>query len=279
MATTMKKNLVIPEVLQDMIAAELPNAIRFSPLATIDNTLEGSAGDTITIPRYAYIGAAADLEEAEEVTLKTLSATTQKVTVKKVATGVEISDEAKGAAHGNPAVEIQRQLTMAVAEKVDHDSLAALKTGTQTVGDGSGVLSDDLVGDALDVFSDEDAKAKVLVIHPRQVQHLRGGAFDRQTPLGDSVLLSGTIGTIYGAQVILSRQVPLVGGKYENYLVKPGALGLFLKRRPVVEFDRDITRFVDVYTISHHYVAALMDESKVVKISAASDGSNGGVEG
>lgn len=278
MATTKKANLVIPEVLQDMIAAELPQAIRFSPLATIDSTLVGGAGDTITIPRYAYIGAADDLAEAAEVTLKTLSATTQKATVKKVAKGVEISDEAKGAAHGNPAVEIQRQLTMAVADKVDLDSMTALGTATQSVGDGSVALSDDLIGEALDVFEDEDATAKVLVIHPRQVQNLRGGAFDRQTALGDQVLLTGTIGTIYGAQVVLSRRVPLNAGVYENYVVKPGALGLFLKKRPLVEYDRDITRFVDVYTISHHYVAALLDESKAVKIKAK-QGTTGGVEG
>lgn len=53
MATTKLTNMVDPQVLADMISAELEAAIRFSPLANIDRTLEGIPGSTITVPKFA----------------------------------------------------------------------------------------------------------------------------------------------------------------------------------------------------------------------------------
>ncbi len=53
--TTMTKltNLVNPQVMADMISAELPAKIKVAPLAKIDNTLVGRAGNTITVPSFA----------------------------------------------------------------------------------------------------------------------------------------------------------------------------------------------------------------------------------
>ena len=56
MATTMKANLIIPEVLADAIKDKLTNNSVFAPLAEIDDTLEAKGeGDTITVPKYAYM--------------------------------------------------------------------------------------------------------------------------------------------------------------------------------------------------------------------------------
>lgn len=51
--TTYLRNLVNPQVISDMISATLPKKIKFSPIAKIDNTLEGRAGNTITVPKFA----------------------------------------------------------------------------------------------------------------------------------------------------------------------------------------------------------------------------------
>lgn len=53
MATTQLLNMVNPQVMADMISAGLPKAIKFAPIAKIDNTLQGVPGDTITVPQYA----------------------------------------------------------------------------------------------------------------------------------------------------------------------------------------------------------------------------------
>ena len=45
-------DLINPQVLADMISAELPNAIVFAPLAIVGRTLQGRAGNTLTMPKF-----------------------------------------------------------------------------------------------------------------------------------------------------------------------------------------------------------------------------------
>ena len=51
------------------------------------------------------------------------------------------------------------------------------------------------------------------------------------------------------------------------YIVKPGALRIFLKRGTVVEADRNILKFSTVMTASKHFVAYLYNASGAVRIA------------
>src|SRR5699024_10702533 len=82
MATTMLQNMVDPQVLADMISAELEDAIRFSPLARIDRTLQGRPGSTITVPKFKYIGDADDVAEGEAIDLALLETSTEDFTIR-----------------------------------------------------------------------------------------------------------------------------------------------------------------------------------------------------
>ena len=55
MATGITKlaNLVDPEVMASISEQKYVDYMKFAPLATIDNTLEGQAGDTISLPHFA----------------------------------------------------------------------------------------------------------------------------------------------------------------------------------------------------------------------------------
>lgn len=48
---TTTANLIIPEVIADYVETKLVDAIRLSPLARIDRTLQGNPGDEVTLPR------------------------------------------------------------------------------------------------------------------------------------------------------------------------------------------------------------------------------------
>ena len=64
MTMTKIENLIDAEVMADAISGKVDKAIRVTPFARIDTTLEGkNAGDTITVPRFAYIGDAEDVAE------------------------------------------------------------------------------------------------------------------------------------------------------------------------------------------------------------------------
>ena len=70
MSLTKITNLINPEVMADMISAKIEKKIVVSPFAKIDATLQGEPGDTITIPKYAYIGDAGEVAEGEALTLR-----------------------------------------------------------------------------------------------------------------------------------------------------------------------------------------------------------------
>lgn len=267
MTQTQKGNLVIPEVMAQMISAELPNLIRFSPLAQVDSTLAGRPGDTVTVPKWAYIGDAADVAEGQPIPLDQMATSTDTFTIKKAGKGVELTDEAVLSGYGDPLGEAQRQIALAIANKVDNDSLTALSGATQTYATAAGgSLMVAELDAAQQVFGDEELGEMVLIAHPKDAAVLRADAANqwaRASELGDTILQNGTFGEVLGAQVVRSNKL----AEGTAYLVKQGALGLYMKRGVQVETDRDIINKTTVITADEHYGVHIKDDTKVVKIT------------
>lgn len=262
--TTSKTNLVIPEVMAASISAALPNAIRFAPLAVIDSTLVGSPGDTITVPKFAYIGDAKVVAEGAPIDLELLTQTTTQATVKKIAKGAEITDEARISGYGDPLGEIEKQMTMSIAAGVDNDALASLATTSLSYTAGT-KWDIDTIDAAFDIFNDEDQASAVLLMNPKDAAKLRkaaAGDWSRATDLGDNIIMTGTFGGVLGAQVVRSRKL----AENTAYLVKPGALKIYMKKAVDVESDRDIVRKTTVVTADEHFTTNLYDETKAIKI-------------
>lgn len=198
MTQTQLSNLVNPQVMADMIQAQLTNLIRFAPLADVDNTLAGRPGDTITVPKWAYIGDAADVAEGQPIPLDQMATSTDTFSIKKAGKGVEITDEAALSGYGDPIGEATRQLTLSISNKVDNDTLEALSAAPQTYATASGTgLTVAEIDNAIQVFGDEELENMVLLANPKDAGVLRAdaaGQWTRSTDLGDSILSSGVFG-------------------------------------------------------------------------------------
>lgn len=258
---TKLENLVNPQVLADMISAELPKAIRFAPLAVVGRRLEGRAGNTITMPKYGYIGDAEDVAEGADIPVSQMTTTTRQVTVKKAGKGVEITDEAVLSGYGDPIGELRKQLVMSIANKVDNDSLAALKTATLTY---SGALTVNSLLAARAKFGELVNQPAVLIINSANYAKIAAEVVSLEKSY-DKVLIDGVVGKIAGLQVLISDKLSAT----EAFIVAEGALGIELKRTVQVESDRDIIAKVTVFTADEHYVAYLKDETKAIKITVA----------
>lgn len=203
-------DLIDPEVMADMISAKIPTKIVVAPFAKVDTTLEGSEGDTITVPQYAYIGDAVDVGEGEEVDVTQMTASTTQVKVKKAMKAVALTDEAVLSAHGNPVGEANNQLALSIASKVDVDSMDALMNA-QLIYDGTAAkISYDGIVDAIDVFQEEKNTDKVMFVAPSQVTILRKDSnFISADKYPNDVVMTGEIGKIANAHIVPSRKVKL----------------------------------------------------------------------
>lgn len=214
MATTLS-NLVNPQVMADMISATLPQAIKFSPIAAIDTTLVGRPGNTITVPKYAYIGDAEDVAEGVQMGTTVLTASTTTATVKKAGKAVELTDEAVLSGYGDPVGETAKQLTMAIAAKIDNDCAECFEDASLIKATAVALTYDNIV-DAVGLFEDESDPntEKILYIAPVQADEIRkDDDFIDKNKYGGDVMATGEIGMIAGARIVKSKKVKLV--KYE----------------------------------------------------------------
>ena len=284
MAMTKLTNLMNPEVMGDWVSEHLEKEMKFSPLCRVDFTLTGRAGDTVTVPKYAYIGDAGEVAEGDAITISQLTASSEAVTVKKAGNGVELTDEALLSGYGDPLGEAGMQLTLSIAGKVDGDVLAALtKIGAEMTYTASEPISADVIADALVKLGEKEGGEKVLVVAPAQLAQLRKSeGWLKATDVGAMRLVSGAVGMIHGCQVIVSDKITASGGNFTNYIVMPGALILFLKKDTEVESQRDIVHKSTVVTADKYYAVYLANESKAVKLvcketaASAPSGTGGG---
>lgn len=281
--TTKIADLINPQVMADMISAKIQKKIVVAPFAKIDTTLVGVPGNTITVPKYGYIGDAEDVAEGVAAGTVKLSTSSTTVTVKKAMKAVELTDEAILSGYGNPVGETNNQLAKAIAAKVDNDAMDALQEATLIYDGSAAGISYNAIVDAVDLFDEEVNSEKVMFINPKQVTVLRKDAnFISADKYTGQVILTGEIGTIANCRIVPSKKVPVVkvsatGSQVDCYacpIVKlnndaeteddAAALTIYLKKDTSVETERNtLARLTDV-SVDKHYAAALTNESKVV---------------
>ena len=275
MALTKLEQLVDPEVMAPMISAKLTKAIKVTPFAKIDNTLQGRAGDTITVPKFQYIGDAEDLAEGVNADKTKLETTSAPYVIKKAVKQVELTDEAVLSGYGNPVGETNSQLAKAIASKVDNDVMDALK-GAQLGKTFETGISYNNVVDAIDVLEEEENVEKVMFIHPHQVSELRKDEnFISNDKYNNNVIMRGEIGMIANTRIVSSKKaINSEGTLYLNPIVElkaesqtgdeTAAVTIFMKRNVNIETQRELNNYTTLIGADEHYVAALTDESKVV---------------
>ena len=283
-------NFVNPQVMAQMISASLPKKIKFTNIASVDTTLQGRAGNTITVPKFAYIGDAVDVGEGVAIDLANLTTSTTEATIKKAGKGIEITDEAVLSGYGDPLGEGVNQLAMSIASHIDEDCIDALSGATLKYDGTAGAISYDGIVKAIDGFEDENDSSvnKVMFIHPKQITQLRLDAEFKDIykyPL--QTVMTGVIGAICGVQVVVSKRVrmnedktayinPIVvvdtndpnqDAKADGYSESMSALTIYMKRGAQVETDRDILKKTTVVTADEHYAVVLTNDSKVILAS------------
>ena len=260
---TMIADLVNPKVNAPIVQYTMQHAMRFTPLAQVDNTLVGNAGDTLQFPKFTYIGDAKNIAEGQAIPFDKLGTKMTKVKVQKAAKGTMITDEAVLSGYGDAIGESTRQLGLSIADFVDTAVLAAAKGGTQKV-----TIAPTVEGlqTALDMFNDEDDSTVVAVMSPKTASKLRMDAINKKlgSEAGANQVINGTYYDVLGAQIVRSKKLT----DTEMILIKANqsspALKLVMKRNVLLKTQQDIDHDATKMTATEHFAAFLYDDTKVV---------------
>lgn len=244
---TKLEDLINPEVMADMISAKIEKKLKMTPFVKVDTTLQGRAGNTITIPAFLYTGDCQEVAEGEEIPVRKLGVTTKEYTIKKVGDGIEYSDEAVLSAHGNVVGEGNSQLALSVAEKIENDIMVeALKSRNVYVSNRT--LSYISIVNSVDMFNEEEASDKVELIHPKQATQLRlDSDFIDKSKYGNDVMMNGEIGMVSGTRIVTSKRVR----SDEYYKVDADAGQLTVVANETKKLEEGQIRLIDVLKVNN----------------------------
>lgn len=263
-----------PEVVSDMINAKVSKKAAMTGYVKVDNTLSGTPGSTVTIPKWGYIGEAQDYAEGEPIDTTKMAFTTAEYGIKKIGKGVRLTDEAQLSGYGNPMGTATNQIAMSISEKLDNDRVAVCYESKNVFDASTSVIKYASVVDGVDMFNEEEESKKVILIHSKQKTQLRKDSeFLAADKIGPELLTNGAIGRIAGCDVVVSNKVKLEEGVYLNPIIKLDndaeteddmpAITYFLKRGNLVEHQRE-PGVADNIICTAHGMAALTNEAKVV---------------
>lgn len=290
MATTTTLDLIIPEVWADAVGPTILGRAVMVGLADTDDTLVGQPGDSVTFPKFAYIGDADDLTEGVAMDTSKLTMTDSKATIKEAGKAVEMTDKATLSALGQPSSQAQVQLALSVARKIDKDLRAAaeltitgsvdpeapntapLKVATvaprlswAALVAGITLLGDEYDPSELAGYVIHSAQQGSLFLDPNFLSVDKFGA--------GAVIMRGQIGAIGTVPVFVSDRTTRTGTGgvgdeyvYNALIVRKGALALKYKRRPIVEKDRDILKRTNIITTNVHYAVKRIDDRGIVVV-------------
>lgn len=215
MPVTKLSDLINPQVMGDMVEAKITAQCKITPYAKVDTTLQGTAGDTKTVPSWNYVGDAEDFdpESGEEMQTAKLTASSTTFTIKCAGKPISIYQTAINSGLGDPIGQAETQLAKSVAGKIDNDVLDAAYTGKNVYAASSlAAISYDGIVDANAKFEDEeDGIEKVMFINPAQeATILKDDDFLSADKFASGVAVNGSIGKIAGCWIKKSKKVKLI---------------------------------------------------------------------
>lgn len=274
MANTINTNVIVPSVYSELVREKIAGKVKVAQFAKVLGDLAGKPGETLTMPKWAYIGDATDWNMSTAMTSTQMEQTSTTATIKAVAApAVKVADYDNEVELGNAIDEAGNQQAIAIARKQDTDAInecltspLKLKLATKnTVTQAEMIAILGLYGDDRD-SADFDA----IVIHSSFAPSFYGmdmfvSREKTMTTDGNGIAVNGCIGYFLDIPVVLSDRLYDSTNKEGFILVmKSGAIGLIPKEAPFPEVARDASLRQSIIYCSQFYAMALIDDEAVV---------------
>lgn len=156
------------------------------------------------------VGMADDVAEGEDIPISKLSTDSEKVKVSKIGRAVQFTDEALLSGNANSvAAEAAKQVIVATNDKVEArwlDEMSTKAALVSTVPASTGAAA--AIAEALQLFGEDIDGQKVLLVPPSYyTKLLKSDGWIPNTETGADIIIRGSVGQIYGCQVVLSNRL------------------------------------------------------------------------
>lgn len=274
MANTINTNVIVPEVYASLVREKVAGKCKVAQFLVNLGDLHGKVGETLTMPKWAYIGDAKDWDINTAMDKTQMKQTSTTATIKAIAApAVEVADYDNEVELGNAIEEAANQQAEGISRKYDTDAIAcALESPLKyKLATKNTVTQDELIA-MLGLYGDDrdSADFDAIVIHSAFAPSFyKMDMFVKRdmtmTTDGNGVAVNGCIGSFLQIPVILSDRL-YDASNTEGFILmmKKNAISIIPKENPFAETARDASLRRTTIYLSQFYAMALTDDEAVV---------------
>jgi HK97 family phage major capsid protein len=274
MTTTLKSNMFIPQILEDVLHQGFAGQIALygTEAAAVVPSLpeEKRGGDTVTIPRFNALAAAQIVADGDPLVPQVLSMDSETATVFQVGNAVTMTKWAQiAAAFADPYAEAGRQILATITRAWDQKliDVAVAATGlpaAQKISIWSATTPKTIdyptFVDAKMSFGDEQADVAAVVVHSSVLANMYKLTDSYGRPLLIDAASKGGLPTFLGIPTIVSDRMPKDmtdpnHPKYTSVVIKKSALVLWANGKPQINEFRDPLTNSDVLAWFAYFAA------------------------
>ena len=171
MANTINKNVIVPDVYAQLVREKIAGKCKVAQFLVHLGDLHGKVGETLTMPKWAYIGDAKDWDISKPMDVTQMKQTSTTATIKAIqAPAVKVADYDDEVELGNAIDEAASQQAAGVARKYDTDAIAcALESPLKyKLATKNTVTQDDLIA-ILGLYGDDRDSCSSFPLSPAPV--------------------------------------------------------------------------------------------------------------
>lgn len=272
--STINTNVIVPSVYASLVREKITGKVKVAQFLVNLGDLHGKVGETLTMPKWGYIGDATDWNINTPMDSTQMSQTTTTATIKAIkAPAVKVADYDDEVELGNAIEEAASQQAVAVGRKYDTDAIACALTSPlkYQLATKNTVTQNEMIS-ILGLYGDDrdSADFDAIVIHSSfapsfYAMDMFTSREKTMTKDGNGITVNGCIGYFLDIPVVLSDRL-YDSTNTEGFILvmKKNAISIIPKENPFAEASRDASLRQTTIYLSQFYAMALTDDTAVV---------------
>lgn len=272
--STINTNVIVPDVYSALVREKITGKCKVAQFLVNLGELHGKVGETLTMPKWGYIGDGKDWDVNTPMDVTQMKQTSTTATIKAIqAPAVKVADYDSEVELGNAINEAAEQQAIAVGRKYDTDAIAeALKSPLKyKLGAKNTVTQDEMIA-ILGLYGDDrdsqdfDAIVISSLFAPSFYKMDMFTSRERtMTKDGNGIAVNGVIGYFLDIPVVLSdRLYDTTNTEGFILVMKKNAISYIPKENPFAETERIANLRQTIIYLSQFYAMSLTDDAAIV---------------